>query len=146
MVFIYIDFTDFFIQINGPVMEFQVSRNVVNKTIKQRVMKANLRRCVVMRSSYVRVHLRERPTLNSCALSHWLPTATNDINSTLLACLYALFYAPFSGIYAATFPALIRLFSRLPPRSRRIMSYSVSCLLTADLCSCSLAIRRCDVF
>ncbi len=27
--------------------------------------------------------------------------ATNDIDSTLLACLYALFYAPYSGINSA---------------------------------------------
>ncbi len=56
MVFIFSDFTDFFIQIYGPQVQFQVSLNVVNKTIKQSVMKANLRRCVVMRISYVLVH------------------------------------------------------------------------------------------
>ncbi len=54
---------------------------------------------------------RVRPTLNSCVLSHWLPTSTNDINSTLLACLYARFYALFSGINAASFPVLIRRFN-----------------------------------
>ncbi len=82
-------FRRFFIQSNGPLMEFHVGRKVVNKTIKQSVIKANLRRWVVVRITYVRVHQRERPTLNSCALSHWLPTATNDIDSTLLACLHA---------------------------------------------------------
>ncbi len=46
--------------------------------------------------------------------------STNDINSTLLACLYARFYALFSGINVAMFPVLIRLFTRLPPGSRRI--------------------------
>ncbi len=34
---------------------------------------------------------RERPTLNRCALSHWLPPATNYIDSTLLACLVCAF-------------------------------------------------------
>ncbi len=48
------------------------------------------------------------------------PPATNDIDSTLLAFLYALFYALSFGINAATFPVLIRLFTRLPPGSRRI--------------------------
>ncbi len=48
------------------------------------------------------------------------PQTTNDINSTLLAWLNALFHALFSGINAATFPVLIWLFTRLPPGSRRI--------------------------
>ncbi len=76
-----------------------------------------------MRISCARVHYRERPTLNRCALSHWLPPATNDIDSTLLACFVYTFYGLSSGINAATFPILIRLFTRLPPGSRRINNF-----------------------
>ncbi len=36
------------------------------------------------------------------------PPASNDIYSTLLTCVYALLYALFSGINAATFLVLIR--------------------------------------
>ncbi len=59
-----------------------------------------------MRISCVRVHLGKLPTLNSCALSHWLPPATSDIDSTLLAFLYARFmryvHLPNLAVYSST--------------------------------------------
>ncbi len=45
----------------------------------------------MMRISSVRAHKGERPTLNSCALSRWLPPATNDLEATLLACFVCTF-------------------------------------------------------
>ncbi len=98
-------------------------RHVV--TLSEFLLSLNGNQNSLMHISCVRVHLGERPTLNSCALSHWLPPATNDIDSTLLACLYALFYALSSGINTATFPALTWLFTRLPPGSRRIIHHPI---------------------
>ncbi len=105
---------------------------------------AMLEQSFLMRISCAHVHERERPTLNRCALSHWLPPATNHIDSTLLTCFVCTFYARSSVINAATFPVLIRLFTRLPLGSRRT-SFNpcgfISKLQTALLClkSCSCA-------
>ncbi len=52
-----------------------------------------------------------RLALNSCALAHWVPPFTNDINPTVLACLYGRF----SVIYVATLSALIWVFTYLSP-------------------------------
>ncbi len=90
------------------------------KLIAPRKHSDALRSSLLMHISSVRAHKGERTTLNSCALSHWLPPANNNNDPTLLACLYEIFYELFSGINAATFPVLIWLFSRLPPGSRRI--------------------------
>ncbi len=58
------------------------------------------------------------------------PPATNYIDSTLLACFVCTFYALSSGINAATFPVLTRLFTRLPPGSRRINWLDLHCSQT----------------
>ncbi len=71
--------------------------------------------------------------LNSCALPHWLSPTTNDIDFTLLACLYARFHALSSGINPATFPAQNRFFTRLPPRSTRIKVHQAWLLFTLQL-------------
>ncbi len=79
-------------------------------------------------ASWLRTRALRRPAgLEQLRVLPLAPPSTNDRNSTLLAWTYAIFHALFSGINAAAFPVLIWLFSRPPPGSRRIMSYSVSC-------------------
>ncbi len=68
----------------------------------------------MMRISSVRANLGEK--LRAFPLA---APATNDIDSLLLACLYALCYA-LSEISVTTCPVQIRLFTRLPPGSKRI--------------------------
>ncbi len=64
--------------------------------------------------------LRRTADLEQLCAFPLAPPAINDTDSTLLACFVCTFYAHFSEINAATFPALIRLFARLPPGSRHI--------------------------
>ncbi len=71
------------------------------------------------RISCVCMHLGERPTLNSCALSHWLP----HLPITLIPrCSHVCrhFYVLFSVIYTATLCVVIWLFTCLSAGLRRI--------------------------
>ncbi len=72
--------------------------------------------------------LRRTANLEQLRALPLAPPATNDIDSTLLACVVCTFLCASSGINATTFPLLIRLFTRLPPGSRRI-SYDLRSLV-----------------
>ncbi len=79
-----------------------------------------------MHNSCVRVYLRERLALNICTLFHWLPRLPMTLIPRCSSACMHLYYSLFSAINAATFPVLIRLFTRLPPGSRPITSANLS--------------------